>query len=345
MIEVGVIGATGYTGIELFWLLARHPDIKVAFVTSETYAGKFFSDVCPELKGFGDIVLDPLSGISTRHVDLVFCCLPHGTSMSEVPSFLERGIKVIDLSADFRLSSAESYSAWYEVRHSAPQLLKEAVYGLPEVNRDTISEASLVATPGCYPTSVILALVPLLERDLIDETGIIVDSKSGVSGAGRKPSLRTHFVETNENFLPYSPGHTHRHIGEMEEQLSKLSGRECRIVFTPHIVPMNRGILSTIYVKLMHDLGQEEIRQIFKDHYAKEPFIRVLEGTLPETRFVEGTNFCDIAVIKVEGTGTLIIFSAIDNLLKGASGQAVQNMNIMFDLEETTGLAPFKLIQ
>ncbi len=338
MITAGIIGATGYTGFELFRLLVKHSKVELAWATSETYCGKLFSDVYPHLKGINDMILKALPEIQQDQVDVVFCCLPHRTAMSVVPSFLEKQTKVVDLSADFRMGTADSYSRWYEVEHSCPRLLGQAVYGLPELNRDLISKASLVANPGCYPTSVILPLAPFLEKDLIEETDIIIDSKSGVSGAGRKLSLRAHFVEINENIVPYDIGRLHRHTGEIEEQLSNLANRQCRVLFSPHIVPMERGILSTIYVKLKEDISQEQALGIITNRYNDEPFIRVLADRLPETRFVQGTNRCDIAVSKVDGTNRLVVISAIDNLLKGASGQAVQDMNLMFGFKETEGL-------
>ncbi len=337
MIRAGIIGATGYTGFELLRLLVKHPRVKLAWATSETYCGKKFSDVYPHLDGVSDVVLKALPEVQQDQTDVVFCCLPHRSAMSVVPSFLEKQVKVVDLSADFRMETAESYNRWYGVEHSCPHLLREAVYGLPELNRDQISKASLVANPGCYPTSVILPLVPFLQKGLIEETDIIIDSKSGVSGAGRKLSLRTQFVEINEDTVPYDVGRLHRHTGEMEEQLSNLANRQCQVLFSPHIVPMNRGILSTIYVKLRKDISQEQAVEIIKNKYKDEPFIRVLPDRLPETRFVQGTNWCDIGVSKVDGTDRLVVISAIDNLMKGASGQAVQNMNIMFGCKETEG--------
>ncbi|MCD6170106.1 MAG: N-acetyl-gamma-glutamyl-phosphate reductase [Candidatus Latescibacteria bacterium] len=338
MIKAGIIGATGYTGFELFRLLVKHPQVEVAWATSESYCGKMFSNVYPHLNSVSDLVLKTLPEVQQDQVDVVFCCLPHRTAMSVLPSFLEKQVKVVDLSADFRMATAESYARWYGVEHSCPHLLTEAVYGLPEFNRNLISKASLVANPGCYPTSVILPLAPFLQKGLIQETDIIIDSKSGVSGAGRKLSLRTQFVEINENTVPYDVGRLHRHTGEIEEQLSSLANRQCRVLFAPHIVPMDRGILSTIYVGLKEDISQEQALEIIKDRYKDEPFIRLLPDRLPETRFVQGTNWCDIAVSKVDGTDRLVIISAIDNLMKGASGQAVQNMNIMFGFKETEGL-------
>ena len=338
MVRIGIIGATGYTGLELFRMLARHPEVEIAFLVSGSQTGKRLSDVYPQAKGIGDRVLTSLSDAEDVEVDVVFSCRAHTEAMALVPAFYERGIRVVDLSADFRMDTAEEYGAWYNVAHTAPELLKEAVYGLPEVYREQIKSARLVGNPGCYPTGAILALVPLLEKQWIRADDVVVDAKSGVSGAGRKLSLRTHFVEANENIVPYSVGRTHRHTGEIEQELSKLAGERCSVVFTPQMVPINRGILTTVYATLREDVNSEELTALYQARYEAEPFVRVREDVLPETKFVQGTNFCDVAVQRVPGTRKVLAITAIDNLVKGAVGQAVQNMNVMCGIEETMGL-------
>ena len=338
MVRIGIIGATGYTGLELFRVLARHPEVEVAFLVSESQPGKRLSEVYPRVKGIGDRVLVSLSDARNIKVDVVFSCRAHKEAMALVPAFYERGIRVVDLSADFRMDTAEEYSAWYDVPHTAPELLKEAVYGLPEVYREQIVHARLVGNPGCYPTAAILALAPLLEKRWIRADDVVVDAKSGVSGAGRKLTLRTHFVEANENIVPYNVGRAHRHTGEIEQELSKLAGEACSVVFTPHMVPINRGILTTVYAALREDRSSEELTALYKARYDPEPFVRVTEGVLPETKFVQETNFCDVAVQRVPGTRKVLAITALDNLSKGAVGQAVQNMNVMCGIEETMGL-------
>ncbi|MBI4531526.1 MAG: N-acetyl-gamma-glutamyl-phosphate reductase, partial [Candidatus Latescibacteria bacterium] len=273
-----------------------------------------------------------------REAEIVISCLPRGVAMGVIPQFLEQGCLVIDLSGDFRLLSPEAYRVWYGDDHKAPHLLNALVYGLPEIHRDAIRSARLVGAPGCYPTSVILGLAPLLEIGAIDPSDIIVDAKSGVSGAGRKLTLRTHFVESNETIIPYDIGRVHRHAGEMEQELSEVSGQTCRLIFTPQQIPISRGILSMIYVRLKDDLSQHEIIDLYKKRYEGEPFMRIAEDYLPEPRFVAYTNFCDVAVHRPRGTDRALLLSTIDNLLKGAVGQIVQCLNLMIGVDETTGL-------
>lgn len=332
MIEVGIYGATGYTGFELIRILERHPRAHVVFATARSAAGQTLSDVFPTTLDMPIIHTDEAN---PAQADVVFCCLPHGASAAMVQQALDAGTRVIDLSADFRLRNPADYALWYGKGnpHPAPGLLDSAIYGLPEIYRKRIHGARLVANPGCYPTTVILALYPLVKAGLLADTTAIVDSKSGVSGAGRSLSLKTHFCETHENFSAYSIGRKHRHIAEMEQETG------LHIIFSPHLLPVVRGILSTSYVSLRPGTTQDTVRQAYSI-FADEPFVRVLpDGVLPELRHVVGTNLCCIGfqVVDVEA-GRAIIVSVEDNLIKGASGQAVQNMNVMFGLEETTGL-------
>jgi len=335
--KVAIWGVTGYTGSELVRYLVRHPEAEIELLTSESSAGRKFSDVFPSFRGTIDIELVHPSELESPEVDVVFCCRGHTEAMDVVPGLLEKGVKVVDLSADFRMRSGKDYERWYGVKHRAEELLGEAAYGLPEVYRGKIKGARLVADPGCYPTAVALSLAPLLEEGLVDPEGIVVDAKSGVSGAGRRPSLKTHFVEVYGDVCPYNPGRSHRHTGEMEQVLSELVGRPVRITFVPHLIPVDRGILSAAYVKLTEDVGTDELLGIYEKRYSGEPFVRVRED-LPHTKDVWGTNFCDVSVRRVEGTEVAVAFAAIDNLGKGASGQAVQNMNLMFGMDETLGL-------
>ena len=335
-IRVGVVGATGYTGLELVRLLKGHPRAKIAWLTSETYAGQRLADVypCPY-----DDVLVSWDDVELQGDEVVFLCLPHTASMDAARRALAAGCRVIDLSADFRLPDPATYERWYGVPHTAADLLPEAVYGLPEVYRERIRGARFVANPGCYPTSVNLALYPLARAGLLDPT-IIVDSKSGVSGAGRKPKLTTHFVEANENLSPYSIGYQHRHIAEMERVLGEVwtGPGEPDIVFSPHLTPVNRGILSTIYVTLTRDVAPEDVHALYLQTYADEPFLRVLPlGQVATMRHSQYTNLCVIGLTPVKGR-RWIITSSIDNLLKGASGQAVQNFNLMIGERESVGL-------
>lgn len=339
MLNVAIVGASGYTGLELIRLLDRHPEVVVNCVTSEQSAGKRISDVFPVLRGRCDLILEPLepSAIAAKS-DLIFTALPHQAAMLVVPAFLAAGKKVIDLSADYRLHDPAVYEAWYEP-HKNPELLPEAVFGLPELRRDLIRSARLVANPGCYPTSIILGLKPLLERKLIEITSIISDSKSGTSGAGRSAKVDSLYCEVNDSFKAYGVGGVHRHTPEIEQELSELAGQSVTITFTPHLVPMDRGILSTIYATPTKVLTTDELVQLYADAYRHEPFVRLLpKGQFPATAFVRGSNFCDIGVALDQRTNRIIIVSAIDNLVKGASGQAVQNMNLICGFPETLGL-------
>lgn len=343
-IRVGILGATGYTGLELVRLLLQHPEAEIITLTSERSAGQKFSDVFPAFKGQCDLELGKVNSKEVaRQTTMVFSCLPHQTSMAHIPALLEYGSKVIDLSADFRLDSARDFEDWYGP-HSAPQLLQEKVYGLPEMYRDQIKSAFLVANPGCYPTATILGLLPLLKKGLISTQGIICDAKSGTSGAGRNPNQANVFSEVSESFSAYGVDR-HRHTPEIEQELSKIANESLRIRFTPHLVPMDRGLLATIYAKPLKKLSTSELTKIYQNVYAKEPFVRILPADqLPNTKQVRGTNYCDIAVRYDDRTEIITILSAIDNLNKGASGQAIQNMNLMSGLDESSGLLGTALI-
>jgi N-acetyl-gamma-glutamyl-phosphate reductase len=332
---VGVYGATGYTGFETLRLLKNHPHAELIFATSQTYAGRTLAEAYPTTLQQSLVSAEEadLSG-----VEAVFCCLPHAASMPTVLKALSAGVRVIDLSADFRLKSAAVYEQWYRTPHQAPARLTEAVYGLTERNRAEIARTDLLANPGCYPTSVLLALLPLAQAQLIDQTAaLIADSKSGVSGAGRKPSLKTHFVEANENLSPYNIGQTHRHTAEMNQTLAEV-GLAAPLIFSPHLVPISRGMLSTIYVTLSQPQTAEQLYQHYETAYASEAFVHILPpGELASFAHTQRTNNCVISLTPVNER-QVILCSSIDNLGKGAAGQAVQNFNVMFGHPETAGL-------
>jgi N-acetyl-gamma-glutamyl-phosphate reductase len=334
MIRVGIFGASGYTGVELAKIFARHPQVDLKFATSDTYAGKKLSDAipCPY-----DIPLVAHDAAPLDQIDVAFLALPHGASADYAKRILAAGARVIDHSADFRLHDAAVYKKWYGLEHHAPELLPDAVYGLPELYREKIKTAKLIANPGCYPTSVILGLAPIVRAGATQDT-IIVDSKSGVSGAGRKPTLTVHFVEVNENLSPYNIGRVHRHLSEMEQELQAID-RKTALIFSPHLLPISRGILSTMYVRLANGWDENRLRELYTQAYAREPFVRVLaSGQTACISHSNYTNYCTISIHYVAEVGQAIICSSIDNLIKGASGQAVQNMNLMFGVPETTGL-------
>lgn len=333
-LSVGILGATGYTGAELLRILYLHPQARIVYCSSRQYNGKALADVLTFFRGSLDIPLEEFDEETVRNrCDIVFSCLPHGASMEFVAG-IAPFVKVVDLSADFRLRDVSVYRAWYQ-EHSCPELLGKAVYGLCEIYRDLIRHAGLVANPGCYPTSVLLPLVPLLREGLIDKDGIVVDSKSGVSGAGRGLSLRSHICEVGESFSAYKVGRSHRHIPEIEQELGMAAGAPVTIEFTPHLVPMSRGMLSTIYVGTTAD--EAELKGCLERFYLGSPFVSVVDEP-PSTKDVRGTNRCLIFVAKHPSRPRATIVSVIDNLTKGAAGQAVQCMNLMFGLEETLGL-------
>jgi len=338
MIRVGIVGATGYTGAELVRILSGHPDVTLTVLTSRQHIGVPFSSVYPALAGVVSLACEAYSAEHlARSVDVVFTALPHKLPMEIVPELIKLGKKVVDLSADFRFKDAARYEAHYQ-RHEAKDLLEEAVYGLCEVYHDQIQKTSLVGNPGCYPTSILLPLVPLVKKKLIDLTSIIADAKSGVSGAGRSPSLTTLFCEVAESFKPYKVTQ-HRHNPEIDEVLSREADETVGITFVPHLVPMSRGMLSTVYATPVAGVTTEDISRCIADYYSGRPFIRIRpDNTPPNTLHVRGTNYCDIGITLDSRNHRLVLMSAIDNLVKGAAGQAVQCMNIMLGLDESAGL-------
>lgn len=337
-LKVAIVGATGYTGAELARLLIRHPEVTIAALTSERSAGENFSKIFPSFQGRLDLTLETLQPEAVAaKAELVFLCLPHHESMQAAATFRKLGRKVIDLSADFRLIDAKTYEHWYGP-HVAKDLLEDAVYGLPELHRAAIAKADLIANPGCYPTSCILGLAPLLKAKWIELDSIICDSKSGTSGGGRGAKTDFLFCEVNESFKAYGVG-KHRHTPEIEQELSRIAGTHVTISFTPHLVPMDRGILSTLYSKARGKIDSKSLHELYQEFYAKEPFVRIRPlGAFPATHEVRLSNYCDIGVHFDERSGRIVVVSAIDNLSKGASGQAIQNMNIRMGWEETLGL-------
>jgi N-acetyl-gamma-glutamyl-phosphate reductase len=338
-LNIAIVGSSGYTGGELMRILLSHPDVSVTTITSEKSAGQPITSIFPHLAGLITLVCEPLDPETiAKKADFVFLALPHVAAQEAAFRFHSLGKNVVDLSADYRLTDPALYEEWYEHCHQHPELLRTAVYGLPELHREKIKKTALVANPGCYPTSAILALAPLLKKSMIDSQSIIIDSKSGVSGAGRSPSLTHHYPEVNEGFMAYKVG-THRHTPEIEQELSLLAGTRITLSFTPHLVPMNRGILTTSYAKLGTQTDTGRLHSLYQEFYKNEPFVRVLPaGHFPNVRNVRGSNFCDIGVYADARTRGVVVVTAIDNLVKGASGQAVQNMNLMMGFEETAGL-------
>lgn len=335
MIRVGILGARGYTALELIKLLLRHDEVEVTTLTTRGEDRPHVSTVHPQLAGRLDLVLENLSpGDVAERADCVFCCLPHGASARAVAELLDRDVPVVDFSADYRLGDPGTYRQWYKVDHPDADRLGKTVYGLPELFRDDIRRARLVANPGCYPTSAVLALAPLVQKGLIDVQTIIADSKSGVSGAGREPKAHLHFPECNESVSAYGVGE-HRHTPEIDRVLTLVGKSEARVVFTPHLIPMDRGILTTAYADPHEALSGMQLMSLYRDFYRGEPFVRVV-GHLPATKDVAYTNFCDVTVRAVRGR--VVAVSAIDNLVKGASGAAVQNFNLMHGFDETTAL-------
>lgn len=337
MIRVGVVGATGYAGAELVRILSGHPEVTLSCLTSRQYAGQRFDAVYPALKGWVDLTLESYDQVDLAdQVDVVFTALPHKLPMAIVPELLNGGVKVVDLSADFRFKERTAYESHYQP-HSAPELLETAVYGLCEVYTEQIEQAQLVGNPGCYPTSVLLPLVPLIRAGLIETDNLIADAKSGVSGAGRGASLTTHYCQVNESFKAYKVG-GHRHTPEMAAILLEAAGQAVDLTFVPHLVPMSRGMETTIYTKAKQGVVPSDIRSCLQSFYLGRPFVRLSEERAPDTLNVKGTNCCDIGFVMHPHNRQLVIMSAIDNLVKGAAGQAVQNMNIMFGFEEGAGL-------
>ncbi|TWH64425.1 N-acetyl-gamma-glutamyl-phosphate reductase [Azomonas agilis] len=337
MLKVGIVGGTGYTGVELLRLLAQHPQAEVAVITSRSEEDVRVCDMFPNLRGHYDQLAFSVPDAATLgSCDVVFFATPHGVAHALAGELLAAGTRVIDLSADFRLKDAEEWARWYGQPHGAPDLLPEAVYGLPEVNREQIKTARLIAVPGCYPTATQLGFLPLLANGLIDPSRLIADCKSGVSGAGRGAKVGSLFCEAGESMMAYSVK-GHRHLPEISQGLRQMAGKEVNLTFVPHLTPMIRGIHATLYANLLDT--QVDLQALYEQHYAQEPFVDVMPaGSHPETRSVRGANVCRIAVHRPQGGDLVVVLSVIDNLVKGASGQAVQNMNILFGLDERMGL-------
>ena len=336
MLAVGVVGGTGYTGVELLRLLVTHPQVELRYITSRSESGNKVADMFPNLRGFTDICFTEPTVEALAECDVVFFATPNGTAMKMVPELLKNDVRVIDLAADFRLKDAAVWKQWYGMDHACIDVLADAVYGLPEINRANIKSAKVVANPGCYPTAVTLGFLPLIENGLIDDQHLIADAKSGVSGAGRGASVATLQAESAENFKPYGVD-GHRHLPEIKQTLANAAGHDVGLTFVPHLVPMIRGIEASLYATIKTDVS--DLHQLYIERYASEPFVDVLpEGTMPETRSVKGANSCRISVFRPQQGDTVVVSSVIDNLMKGAAGQAIQNMNIMFDLDETEGL-------
>jgi len=344
MLAVAVVGGTGYTGVELLRLLVTHPQVDLKYVTSRSQSGHKVADMFPNLRGFTDLCFSEPAVEMLAECDVVFFATPNGTAMKMVPELLEKGVRVIDLAADFRLQDVNLWKHWYGMDHACVDVLAEAVYGLPEINRSLIKSARVVANPGCYPTAVTLGFLPLIEAGLIDDQHLIADAKSGVSGAGRGASVAALQAESAENFKAYAVN-GHRHLPEIKQTLAGLASHQVGLTFVPQLVPMIRGIEASLYATLKSDIDVEDLLKLYIDRYANEAFVDVLpEGTMPETRTVKGANVCRIAVFIPQQGDTVVVSSVIDNLVKGAAGQAIQNMNIMFELDEVLGLNQVALL-
>jgi N-acetyl-gamma-glutamyl-phosphate reductase len=340
-IKVGIVGGTGYTGVELLRLLAIHPAIELSAITSRGEAGLPVADMFPSLRGYVNLPFSDPAQADLSGCDVVFFATPNGIAMQQTADLLDKGVRVIDLAADFRIQDVATWEKWYGMKHACPDLIAKAVYGLPEVNREKIRMAQLIANPGCYPTAVQLGFLPLLEAGVIDETHLIADAKSGVSGAGRKAEVGALFAEAGDNFKAYGVA-GHRHLPEISQGLAGMANKPVGLTFVPHLTPLIRGIHATLYAKLTKDI---DLQHLFESRYIKERFVDVLpKGSHPETRSVRGSNQCRIAVHRPQGGDTVVVLSVIDNLVKGAAGQAVQNMNIMFGLAENTGLEVVPLL-
>ena len=340
-IKVGIVGGTGYTGVELLRLLAIHPQVELVCITSRGEAGQPVSDMFPSLRGYVDLAFTDPAQANLKACDVVFFATPNGIAMQQTRGLLEAGVRVIDLAADFRIQDVAVWEKWYGMTHACPDLIAEAVYGLPELNRARIAEARLVANPGCYPTAVQLGFMPLLKAGVVETESLIADAKSGVSGAGRKAEVHTLFAEASDNFKAYGvPGH--RHLPEISQGLGGMAGKPVGLTFVPHLTPLIRGIHATLYARLTQEV---DLQALFEAQYREERFVDVLPaGAHPETRSVRGSNQCRIAVHRPQGGNTVVVLSVIDNLVKGAAGQALQNMNIMFGLDENIGLEVVPLL-
>jgi len=344
MIKVGIVGGTGYTGVELLRILAAHPEVKLTSITSRKEDGLAVADLYPSLRGHVSLAFSAPDKAHLTDCDVVFFATPHGVAMAQARELLAANVKIIDLAADFRIQDVTQFEKWYGISHSCPDLLKEAVYGLPELNREEIKKARIIGNPGCYPTTMQLGFYPFLKTGIIDANNLIADCKSGVSGAGRKAEIGILFSEASDNFKAYSVG-GHRHIPETVEQLNKMTSSPVELVFTPHLVPMIRGMHSTLYAKLNQAIDNAELQQLLEHTYRNEPFVDVMPfGSHPETRSVRGSNTLRIALQRPGNGSTLIILVVQDNLMKGASGQAVQCMNLMFGLNETCGLTHIPIL-
>ena len=335
MIKVGIVGGTGYTGVELLRLLAQHPAVEIVAITSRGDAGMLVADMFPSLRGRVSLKFEDPAAADLKSCDVVFFATPNGVAMQQAPALLDAGVKVIDLAADFRIGDIAEWEKWYGMKHACPEWVEMAVYGLPEVNRSAIRSARLIANPGCYPTAVQLGFMPLVEAGLVDLDCLVADAKSGVSGAGRKAEIPALFSEASDNFKAYGvPGH--RHLPEIQQGLSRMANHAVGLTFVPHLTPLIRGIHATLYARIKIEA---DFQSIYERRYAGEPFVDVLPAkSHPDTRSVRASNVCRIAVHRPQGGDTLVILSVIDNLVKGAAGQAIQNMNIMFDRPETDGL-------
>jgi len=343
MLAVGVVGGTGYTGAELLRLLVMHPQVELKHVTSRSESGSKVADLFPNLRGFTDICFTEPAVETLAECDVVFFATPNGTAMQMVPELIEKDVRVIDLAADFRLQDPAVWKQWYGMDHACVDVLADAVYGLPEINRASIKSAQVVANPGCYPTATTLGFLPLIENALVDDQHLIVDAKSGVSGAGRGASVATLQAESAENFKAYAVD-GHRHLPEIKQTLSHVASHEVGLTFVPHLVPMIRGIETSLYAVLRSD-SSVDLHQLYVDRYVNEPFVDVLpEGTMPETRSVKGANTCRISIFRPQQANTVVVSAVIDNLVKGAAGQAIQNMNIMCKFDETLGLNQVALL-
>ena len=335
MIKIGIVGGTGYTGVELLRILAQHPDAQLAAITSRKEAGMPVADMFPSLRGRVNLTFSDPKEAGLSSCDLVFFATPNGIAMGEAQSLLSAGVRLIDLAADFRIKDLAVWEKWYGMTHACPELVKEAVYGLPEVHREAIKGARIVANPGCYPTATQLGFLPLIEAGVVDDQHLIADTKSGVSGAGRKAETHILFSEASDNFKAYGVA-GHRHLPEVKQGLARAAGHDVGLTFVPHLVPMIRGIHATLYGRLTKEV---DLQGLFERRYAREPFVDVLPaGSQPDTRSVRASNVCRIAVHRPQGGDMVVVLSVIDNLVKGAAGQAVQNMNLMFGLTETLGL-------
>jgi N-acetyl-gamma-glutamyl-phosphate reductase len=344
MIKVGIVGGTGYTGVELLRLLAVHPDVQLTAITSRKEDGVPVADMFPSLRGRVGLAFSAPDKVDLKQCDVVFFATPHGVAMAQAPALLAAGVKVIDLAADFRLTDQATFEKWYKIPHTSPELLEQAVYGLPELNREAIRSARLIANPGCYPTTMQLGFYPLLKAGLIDAGSLIADAKSGVSGAGRKAEIGTLFSEASDNFKAYGVA-GHRHTPETSAQLQRFTDQKVGLIFTPHLVPMIRGMHSTLYARLVKEIDNAALQALFEEQYKNDEFVDVMPfGSHPETRSTRGSNMLRIALHRPDGGDMLVILVVQDNLVKGASGQAVQCMNLMFGLPEGSGLQQIALL-